>query len=388
LSKLWIRLHAYESDLPWIRYGQEVEFTTEAYPGEVFKGKISFIDPVLDTKTRTVKLRVNVDNAENKLKPEMFVRAVVHSKIAEGGRSMSPDMAGKWICPMHPGIVKDQAGTCDICGMDLVTTESLGYTAATKDEAPLVIPASAPLITGKRAVVYVQIKEGEKPTFEGREIVLGPRAGDYYIVKSGLNADDMVVTNGNFKIDSALQIQAKPSMMNPQTDMKMTEHQNSSSVQSREVLTVPDEFRTQIWQIFEGYLSLQKALAGDNMENAAKAVEQSIESLKNVDMYLLTGKAHETWMDTSMYIGKALDEMQNTKDIETVRKAFSDLSTALITLAKQFGIPAGQKLYILHCPMAFNNKGADWLQTDKETHNPYFGATMPTCGQVTEEIGQ
>lgn len=232
LSKLWVKLHAYESDLPWIRYGQEIEFTTEAYPGEVFKGKISFIDPVLDTKTRTVKLRVNVDSPEHKLKPEMFVRAVVHSKIAEGGKTMSPDMAGKWICPMHPGVVKEKAGSCDICGMPLVTTESLGYIVGDSNEAPLVIPATAPLITGKRAVVYVQIQGTEKPTFEGREIILGSRAGDYYIIKSGLNEGDVVVTNGNFKIDSALQIQAKPSMMNPETNMEMMPHQHDSGDQT------------------------------------------------------------------------------------------------------------------------------------------------------------
>jgi Cu(I)/Ag(I) efflux system membrane fusion protein len=216
LSRLWVKLDAYESDLPWIRYGQEVEFTTEAYPGEVFKGTISFIEPVLNAKTRTVKLRINVDNTEGKLKPEMFVRAVVRSWVAGGGKIMAPEMAGKWICPMHPAVVKTEAGNCDICGMDLVTTESLGYVSDAPKETPLVIPASAPLITGTRAVVYVQVTGAEKPTYEGREIVLGPRAGNYYIVKSGLAEGEIVVTNGNFKIDSALQIQAKPSMMSPE----------------------------------------------------------------------------------------------------------------------------------------------------------------------------
>ena len=217
LSRLWVKLDAYESDLVWIRYGQEVEFTTEAYPGEVFKGTISFIDPVLNDKTRTIKVRVDVANPQGKLKPEMFVRAIVRSGLAQGGRVMAPEMAGKWICPMHPSVVKDQAGSCDICGMDLVTTESLGYVKADiPEQAPLVIPASAALITGTRAVVYVRLPDKKKPTFQGREIVLGPRAGDYYIVSKGLAEGEVVVTNGNFKIDSALQIQAKPSMMNPE----------------------------------------------------------------------------------------------------------------------------------------------------------------------------
>lgn len=227
LSHLWVKLDAYESDLPWIRYGQEVEFTTEAYPGEVFKGKISFRDPVLNAKTRTVKLRINVDNTEGKLKPEMFVRAVVRSRVAGGGKVMAPEMAGKWICPMHPAIVKTEAGNCDICGMDLVTTESLGYVVDVPKEAPLVIPATAPLITGTRAVVYVQVPGAEKPTYEGRQIVLGSRAGDYYIVKSGLAEGEIVVTNGNFKIDSALQIQAKSSMMNPEGAVVPSHHKGT-----------------------------------------------------------------------------------------------------------------------------------------------------------------
>ena len=232
LSRLWVQLDAYESDLPWIRYGQQVEFSTQAHPGEIFKGTISFIDPVLNDKTRTFKLRVNVDNSESKLKPNMFVRAVVHSKTAGTGKVMSPEMAGKWICPMHPDVIKDKSGACDICGMALVTTESLGYvTVDTSAGAPLVIPASAPLITGVRAVVYVQVPNTEKPTYEGRQVVLGPRAGDYYIVKSGLSEGEVVVTNGNFKIDSALQIQAKPSMMNQQSLVPKTEAVASSSGQ-------------------------------------------------------------------------------------------------------------------------------------------------------------
>ena len=223
LSQLWVKLDAYESDMMWVRYGQEVEFETEAYPGEVFRGKISFIHPVLNARTRTIKLRVNVENPDGRLKPEMFVRALVRSEVAQGGRVMVPEMAGKWTCPMHPSVVKTEAGSCDICGMDLVTTESLGYVKADiPSEAPLVIPASAPLITGKRAVVYVQLPT-EAPTYEGREVALGPRAGDYYLVKEGLAEGEIVVTNGNFKIDSALQIQAKPSMMSKEEEKMPSE---------------------------------------------------------------------------------------------------------------------------------------------------------------------
>jgi len=214
---MWVVLDAYESDLQWLRYGQEVEFTTLAYPGEVFSGAISFISPMMRDGTRTVNVRVNVENPDRKLKPGMFVRAVVRSKIAAPGKVMDADLAGKWISPMHPEIVKDQPGQCDVCGMDLVPAESLGYVGVSPStaEAPLVIPASAPLITGTRAVVYVEVPEADAPTYEGLEITLGPRAGDYYLVASGLKPGQRVVSRGAFKIDSALQIQAQPSMMNP-----------------------------------------------------------------------------------------------------------------------------------------------------------------------------
>ncbi|HEC03657.1 MAG TPA: efflux RND transporter periplasmic adaptor subunit [Phycisphaerales bacterium] len=373
LSKLWVKLDVYESDLSWIHYGQEVEFSTEAYPGEVFKGKISFRDPVLNAKTRTVKVRVNVDNPDGRLKPEMFVRAVLRARVARGGAVMAPDLAGKWICPMHPSIVKEQSDICDICEMALVTTESLYAVAGEPNEPPLVIPATAPLITGKRAVVYVRVPDAEKPTFEGREVVLGPRAGNYYLVKEGLSEGDVVVTRGNFKIDSALQIQAKPSMMSVKGD--------------RQVLEVAEEFREQIWGFVTSYIVLNKALVSDSSREAAGAAGEALGVLAEVDMGLVTGRAHDLWMSHAGKIRAALNEIKTSSDIERMRKAFERLSNELIVAVGQFGIPLGKTLYKTHCPMAFDNKGADWLQLDEAILNPYFGASMLRCGEVKEVIG-
>jgi len=216
LSQVWVNLDAYESDVDMVAYQQPVRFAVEAYPSETLEGKITFKSPILDPKTRTVKLRVNVPNPDGRLKPGMFVSAVVYSKLSQSGVMTDPALAAKWTCPMHPSILKDAPGACDICGMDLVTVESRGLVNTNQsNQPPLVIPASAPLITGKRAVVYVMIPDPNRPVFEGREVALGPRAGDCYLVKEGLSEGELVVTNGNFKIDSALQIQAKPSMMSP-----------------------------------------------------------------------------------------------------------------------------------------------------------------------------
>ena len=215
LSRVWVLLEAYESDLSWLKYGQPVTFTAAALPGRSFAGTIAFIDPVLDARTRTVKVRVNAVNAEGLLKPNMFVKAVVSSKVAAAGKVMSAALAGKWISPMHPEVVKDGPGKCDVCGMDLVPAESLGYVSASdaKAEKPLVIPASAVLATGRRAVVYVKAPNTDSPTFKLREVTLGPRAGDYYVVTAGLREGEQVVTRGSFMIDSERQLRAQPGMM-------------------------------------------------------------------------------------------------------------------------------------------------------------------------------
>jgi membrane fusion protein, copper/silver efflux system len=224
LSHLWLKLDAFESDISYLNYGQKVEFNVEAYPGETFEGRIAFINPVLDEITRTIKIRVNVDNTGGKLKPGMFARSIVKAKLGSNEKLINTDLSGKWICPMHPEIIKDHSGSCDICGMALVPAEKMGFDNSTMNmKPPLMIKASAPLITGKRAIVYIQDPDKEKPTYSGREIILGPRVGDYYIVRSGLSEGELVVVNGNFKIDSALQINAKPSMMNPEGDSKQVE---------------------------------------------------------------------------------------------------------------------------------------------------------------------
>ncbi len=169
LSTLWAQLDAHESDLAWVQVGQDVSFESQALPGRHFQGQISFVDPVLDPRSRTAKVRVEIGNPEGLLKPEMFVTAVLYAE-AHGDAS----------------------------------------------EPPLVIPDTAPLFTGRRSIVYVRVPGTKHPSFESREVVLGPRAGDYYIVESGLQEGDRVVVHGAFKIDSELQIQGKPSMMLPE----------------------------------------------------------------------------------------------------------------------------------------------------------------------------
>jgi Cu(I)/Ag(I) efflux system membrane fusion protein len=392
LNRVWLILEAYETEIQWLRYGQDVSFTTQAYPGTEFSGKIAFIDPVLNEKSRTIKVRVNVKNDNSKLKPGMFVSARVNSRIAAGGKVMDPDLSGKWISPMHPEIVKDGPGSCDVCGMALVRAESLGYISAAdlRKDASIVIPASAPLITGKRAVVYVQV-QGKEGVFEGREVTLGPRAGDYYIVEKGLKEGELVVTNGNFKIDSAIQIQAGPSMMNPQGGAVKTGHQHGDPVdRNRSIKSEPDPisaaFIAQLDNVYDRYFQIQEALSHDNHEAAVRIADEIIESLKNVDMKLLEGEKHDRWMTIAGDIKLSAQRMASSETIKQARTGFKGLSDIIILLAGQFGSSGKQPVLLYRCPMAFGNSGADWLQNKEGTENPYFGSAMFRCGSQEKDL--
>ena len=234
LGTVWAVLDAYETDLSWLRYGETVEFETDAFPGEVFRGRIAFIQPFVNEMTRTVKVRVNIPNPGERLKPGMFVRARVEVTLTEAGRVKEPDLAGKWMCPMHPEVVKDTTGICDICEMKLAEAVTLGFGRPDVPEKKVLsIPLSAPLLTGTRAVVYVEQRDANDVTYAAREIKLGPPAGDYYVVLSGLEEGQRVVTRGNFKIDAALQIQGKPSMMKPEQDTEPAAHSHPDSRQQQ-----------------------------------------------------------------------------------------------------------------------------------------------------------
>jgi len=396
LSQVWVKLDAYESELPWIRYGQHVRFEAEAYPGETFEGRIAFIDPFLNERTRTVRVRVNVPNRDGKLKPGMFVRARVTAEVAAAGKVMSPRLANKWICPMHPEVVKDKPGKCDTCGMPLATAESLGYVSATKTVPPLVIPRTAPLITGRRAVVYVEVLGAKSPTFEGRVVTLGPRAGDYYLVRDGLAEGERVVTRGNFKIDSALQIMAKPSMMSPEGGGPAPGHHHGAPANSgaappaRETAPsakLPPQLRKALGgNVASAYFGLADDLVGADTAKAKADAAKLADAIRLADRGLSAGLWQGPWKQRADELAGLAAAIADATDLARMRESFALLSDALAAALEQLGHDRAHALYRLHCPMAFEGRGAWWLQPDKEPRNPYFGEAMLKCADKVEPI--
>ncbi|MBU0469082.1 MAG: efflux RND transporter periplasmic adaptor subunit [Candidatus Omnitrophica bacterium] len=383
LSKVWVFLDAYESDIQWLHYGQNVKIEAESFPGEVFNGKIAFIEPFVDEKTRTIKLRVNVDNAQEKLKPGMFVRATIHSVLGEVGKVYEEDLAGKWICPMHPDIIKDKQQPCDICGMDLIKTSEFGFAEnPTAEKQVLVIPKTAPLITGKRAVVYVEneTKKNTTKRYEGREVVLGPRAGDNYIVLSGLKAGERVVTKGNFKIDSALQIQAKPSMMNP------AGYYNESENVLTQGASVSSESAGVLKEALNYYLATSKALSEDDPHVAAGNLEKFRDEIDQVIVNNLLKDKTEGLAEKINLLRNKLDEIDH--DLEFLRIQFGEVSNIIKDIFGNYEYKEDLGIFLNFCPMAFNNEGGYWLQDSEDIKNPYFGAKMLKCGEQKNKYGR
>ena len=347
LNSVWANFDVYESQIDLFEKGQEVSIASNAYPEKEFKGKVSFIDPILDNRTRTLKLRVVLNNTNNALKPGMFVRGKIK------------------------GISSGEAQT-------------------------LSIPSTAVLWTGKRSVVYLKTHPQE-PVFEMREVELGRALGESFEVLSGLMDGDEIVTHGTFTIDAAAQLQGKKSMMNKHGGKSKTGHEghgvmekgtsnpDQPEIQEIKRIEVSPKFQQQLRQVFESYIGLKNALASDDAEKAQAEASKVGNGVENMNMELLTDpKAHQVWRELAPKIQNASQVVASSSGIEEQRNTFMNLSVHLTHAIEIFGID--QKVYNQFCPMADDNRGAYWLSADEKVQNPYFGSAMHSCGNVAEII--
>lgn len=332
LSKVWAVFDAYETDIANINVGDPIVFTTTSYPDEQFTAKINFIDPLINPSTRTVSVRANVQNLNSKLKPDMFIN---------GRIERTPNQ-----------------------------------------KSTLLVPKSAVLWTGKRSVVYLKLPNEAVPSFEYKNIEIGETIGDSYIIISGLESGDEVVTNGAFVIDASAQLNNQASMMN--------QNLISSEIDT-EIIDLPDyksetneEFKRQLNHLLSSYYTLKDALVEDNAKEAKEKANHLIQSLDKIDMKLLKGDAHLYWMAQQQIIKENGKKLANTDEIQEQRDFFNKISNAMISSIKAFGTTT--VVYEQFCPMAKDNKGAFWLSASSEILNPYFGATMLNCGEIKNEI--
>jgi hypothetical protein len=144
-------------------------------------------------------------------------------------------------------------------------------------------------------------------------------------------------------------------------------------------------FQQQLSGVFTSYVSLKDAFVATDATQVKSVAAKTQESLKKVDMMLLTGVAHNDWMTYSGGLESSLKEIQASDDIEVQRTSFSKLSDNMYKSIKAYGL-GGATAYYEFCPMAFNNQGAYWLSDAAEIRNPYFGDKMLKCGSVEEKL--
>ena len=249
-SRLWVLVDVFEYEIGWVKLGQKAEITVQSYPGEIFTGKVAFINPFLEEKTRTIKVRINVDNRDLRLKPGMYANARIKSPLGDFGLPRDRNLYGKYICPMHPDVIQKKKGTCPQCGMDLEKYTLPGekkmamekrtiYVCPMEEDKDVMadkpgdcpkcgmklvpkeiegeagrvvaVPKSAVLDTGRRRLVYVEKEPGK---YFARKVRLGPEATaeingnkeTFFPVLSGLVEGERVVIRGNFLIDSQTQL--------------------------------------------------------------------------------------------------------------------------------------------------------------------------------------
>lgn len=337
LSRVWVLFDVYENDMAWVKVGSPVSFSVQSFPGETFAGRITFIDPIINPTTRVAAARVEMSNPGRKLKPQMFVTGYLKSKLSGGGQN-------------------------------------------------ILVPKSAVMWTGERSVVYIKKMTAQGIAFTMQEVVLGAQVGENYIVKEGLQPGTEIAVNGTFSIDAAAQLAGKPSMMN-QRPAKKTETAPPSVFkdEKKAVPALPSQGGKGLYQIFDQYFTLEDALVQSNFNAAQKAAGTLKESFETTPMHSFSGQERVDWMRLSPKAIGALQAMEKANSLVQSRDAFKLLSTQIIALARTLG-PQGQTFYIQHCPMADDNKGADWLSRGKEVLNPYFGDAMLTCGSVTETL--
>ncbi|WP_026935286.1 efflux RND transporter periplasmic adaptor subunit [Christiangramia echinicola] len=269
LNSVWAVFDAYESQIANLEKGQEMEISVNALPNENFSGKISFIDPILNDQSRTVEVRVVLNNSKDKLKPGMFVQA-------------------------------------ELQGRKQITTEQ-----------SLEIPRSAVMWTGERSLVYVKTQP-DRPVFEMREVTLGNSSGETYQVIEGLSVGEEVVTNGTFTVDAAAQLQGKRSMMN-----------NVNSQKNEAVkmdMKLPKSFQQEFINVLGHYFELKDALVNSNPNSAANAAKSAIKALPDSSLQVMAAGHLEE-------VKEMLEAISKNDELENQRSHFIILSENMIALA-------------------------------------------------------
>ena len=378
LSTVWLMLELYPESASRIRIGQRVQAELASLPGKTLEGRVAFVDPRVDKSNRTVGVRVEFKNERGELRPGDYAQATIEIPIGPQGEIYDEDLAGKWISPMHPQVIRDEPGECPICGMQLVPTSRYGYTDTPVARKPsITVPRSALLLAGESSVVYVETKPGR---FEIRQVKLGPILSDEAVILDGLTEGEKVATSGNFLIDSQMQLAGKPSLIDPNRGKPKFRNTPLEFDQIR-VVGVEGDLGSRLEQLYLAYFQIQKTLAADQLPSEAPVVQ-----LERLSQELgMADSLKDVAGEELASINSNIPHLHHLP-IEEARVKFKPISHAVVSLStKVRGSDAAKPFNHFFCPMVKEGEG-DWLQPDSRLSNPYYGSAMLRCGELVRTI--
>jgi Cu(I)/Ag(I) efflux system membrane fusion protein len=376
LSSVWLMLDLFPDDAATVRFGQQIEAEVQSMPGEVFTGRVAFIDPTVNSRTRTVRVRVEVMNFDGKLRPGDYATARIMVPAVPTKLVYDPALAGKYISPMHPQVIRDEPGACPLCDMELIPTSQLGYAMEPQPEQQVVtVPRNSVLLTGDSGVIYVETEPGR---FEIRRVTVGPMTDHDAVIIEGLAAGETVATNGNFLIDSQMQLAGNPSLMDstkaPRYSPGPLELPESAPIM------LAGEAAEMFDRAYDAYFEIQCAMAAD-MSPPPVAINMFMDSLARLEMSSEIPDEAQKQLAKSRRAAARMDG-----SLETAREAYRKVSHGMLLAATSARGPKTAKaLMHYYCPMVPGG-GGDWIQPGGEVANPYWGDEMLRCGEVVADM--
>lgn len=336
LSSVWVLVTLYESQLPFVTEGQKAVMSLPYIPGQTFEGRVVYIYPYVDTRTREVQVRLEFENPTGMLKPGMFTTVELQSTL--------------------------------------------------KREAVLV-PRAAVLATGTRNVAFVSLGEGK---FEPRDVRLGVETGEGQVeVLDGLKPGELVVTSGQFLLDSESRVREALAKM-IRGDLASEQAAEVATAGASELDSLPDSVADGLAEALRAYFTIGDRLAGDSHSGIADPARALADALDQVIGVPIPTDEHFWHRHTEAAVARGMAlELVSASDLATAREMFADLSVALDKLVRATGVPPDLDVGVqsLHCPMFREGQGgALWLQPAGAVRNPFFGAMMLECFDRREAL--
>ena len=329
LSKIWVMVTLHEYQFPFVQAGQRAVMTLPYIPGQEFEGTVIYVYPYLDETTRQLNVRLEFDNPNGLLKPGMYANVELRGVLAAEGT---------------------------------------------------LAPRAAILDTGERQVAFVSLGEGR---FEPRLVRLGVEmSGGMVEILDGLSPGEMIVTSGQFLLDSEAKVREGLAKMIRGT--LVADQQAVVAVAgASELPSLPAEARSALGAVMAAYFAIGNTLADDTTDGIgpdARRLADGVDRLLDIEIpdHPHFWHRHD---EVATVRGEAL-ELIDADDLSAARTNFADLSVALSKLVRATGVPQDYPAQVqeLHCPMYRAGQGGSiWLQPAGDVRNPFYGSIMLEC---------